>query len=128
MNIKDFKVGDNIIVVITERDYTNGGTKDRIDNEKVISVGRKYVHVTRYGNEEFTSKFESRENLPDGLVEVVNVGTPARLFKSIEDYKRHVERKTLAEQLYDKLCNRGELYRLSYEQLITILTIIKEET
>ena len=30
MNIKDFKVGDEVITVINERDYVNGGRKDAI--------------------------------------------------------------------------------------------------
>lgn len=57
INIKDFHVGDEVITVINERDYVNGGRKDTIRKEKVMSVGRKYVQVTRFEDERFTNKF-----------------------------------------------------------------------
>lgn len=91
MNIKDFHVGDEVITVINEGDYVNGRRKDTIRKEKVISVGPKYVQVTRFEDERFIDKFSAEDYFPYGLVEVVNIGSPAYLFKSIEDYNNYIE-------------------------------------
>lgn len=125
MNIKDFKVDDEVIIVTSERDYINGGTKDVTHTERIISIGRKYVTTTRYGERYYHNKYMAKDYLPDGLVQVEDKSI--YLFKSIEDYKRHVERKTLIRQLYDKLHLYSDIEKLNYEQLIAILTIIEEE-
>lgn len=128
MNIKDFHAGDEIITVTNERDYVNGGRKDTIRTEKVVSVGRKYVQVTRFQNENFIDKFLAEDYFPCGLVEVVNVGSPdTYLFKSMEDYQDYKKSLQLIDFIYDKLYYRSGLRNLTLKQLETIKEIIDDK-
>ncbi len=89
MNIKDFKVGNEVITIITERD---------------------------------TDKFSTENYFPYGLVEIVNIGgSPAYLFKSIEDYNNYVEWKKLLRYI-----TLYKFNRLSLEQLRAIKEIIED--
>ena len=125
MNIKDFHVGDEVITVTNERDYVNGGRKDTIRIEKVISVGRKYVQVTRFQNENFIDKFFAENYFPHGLVEVVNVGSPAYLFKSMEDYNNYLEYQELLRYITREASYKFK--KLSLEQLRAIKRIIENQ-
>ena len=128
MNIKDFHAGDEVITVTNERDYVNGGRKDTIRTEKVVSVGRKYVQVTRFQNENFIDKFLAEDYFPCGLVKVVNVGSPdTYLFRTIEDYNCYIKRKELIRYVFDNL-NKwgGKLNKLTLEQLEAIKEIIDD--
>lgn len=125
MNIKDFKVGDEVITVIDERDYVNGGRKDIIRKEKVMSVGRKYVQVTRFGDERFIAKFSAKDYFPYGLVKVVNIGSHAYLFKSIEDYNNYIEYQELIRYMTREASYKFD--KLSLEQLRTIKKIIENQ-
>lgn len=122
MDIKDFHVGDEVIIVSNERDYVNGGRKDKIRKEKVMSVGRKYVQVTQFGNEHFTDKFSAEDYFLYGLVEVVNIGSPEHLFKSIEDYNNYIEYQELLRYMTREASYKFD--KLSLEQLRTIKEII----
>lgn len=88
MNIKNFKVGDEVINVINERD---------------------------------TDMFSSKDYFPYGLIEVVNIGSPESLFKSIEDYNNYIEWKKLLRYI-----TLYKFNRLSLEQLRAIKEIIKD--
>lgn len=122
MDIKDFHVGDEVIIVSNERDYVNGGRKDKIRKEKVMSVGRKYVQVTQFGNEHFTDKFSAEDYFPYGLVEVVNIGSREHLFKSIEDYNNYIEYQELLRYMTREASYKFD--KLSLKQLRTIKEII----
>ena len=127
MNIKDFHVGDKVIAVTKERDYKTGGIKDKIHEETIVSVGRKYVHATNYQSQEFTVKYSAEDYFPDGLVEVVNIVSPdTYLFKIMEDYNDYIKRKELIRYVSDNL-NKwgGKLNNLTLEQLETIKEIIE---
>lgn len=124
MNIKDFKVGDKVIIVTNERDYVNGGRKDTIRTEKVVSVGRKYIQVTRFQNENFIDKFSAKDYFPDGLVEVVNIGSPdTYLFRTMKDYNDCIKRKELIRYVSDKFDRWSN--NLTLEQLEAIKEIIE---
>jgi hypothetical protein len=130
MNIKDFHVGDEVITVINERDYVNGGRKDTIRKEKIMSVGRKYVQVTRFENKAFIDKFSAENNFPYGLVDASIIGEKCYLFKSMEDYQDYKKSLQLIDFIYDKLYYRSGLCNLTLEQLEAIKEIIdgnKEE-
>lgn len=92
MNIKDFKVGDEVIPIITERDTDRFSAEDYFPN-----------------------------GFPYGLVEVVNVGSPESLFKSIEDYNNYIEWKKLLRYI-----TLYKFNRLSLEQLRAIKEIIED--
>lgn len=124
MNIKDFKVGDEVITVINERDYMNGGRKDTIRKEKVMSVGRKYVQVTRFGDEHFIDKFSAEDYFPYGLVNAEGIGEKIYLFKSMEDYQDYKKSLQLIDFIYDKLYYRSGLSNLTLKQLEAIKEII----
>lgn len=126
MNIKDFKVGDEVITVINERDYVNGGRKDTIRKEKVMSVRRKYVQVTRFEDERFIDKFSAEDYFPCGLVDVSRIGEKKYLFKSIEDYQDYKKSLQLIEFIDDKLHYRSGLRNLTLEQLEAIKEIIDD--
>jgi len=125
INIKDFHVGDEVITVINERDYVNGGRKDIIREEKVMSIGRKYVQVTRFENEIFTDKFSAEDYFPFGLVDASSIGEKSYLFKSMEDYQDYKKSLQLIGFIYDKLYYRNELRNLTLEQLEAIKEIIE---
>jgi len=126
INIKDFKVGDKVIAVTKERDYKNGGIKDEIHEEIIVSVGRKYVHATNYQNQEFTVKYSAEDYFPDGLVEVVNIGSPdTYLFRTMKDYNDCIKRKELIRYVSDSLNRWGKLNKLTLEQLEAIKEIIE---
>lgn len=127
MNIKDFKVDDDVITVINERDCVNGGRKDTIRKEKVMSVGRKYVHVTRFEDERFIDKFSAEDYFPYGLVDASSIGETYYLFKSIEDYQNYKKCLQLIDFIYDKLYNRSGLRNLTLEQLEAIKEIIESQ-
>ena len=122
MNIKDFKVGDEVITVINERDYVNGGRKDTIRKEKVMSVGRKYVQATRFENERFTDKFSVKDYFPYGLINA-SIGEKCYLFKSMKDYQDYKQSLQLIDFIYDKLYYRRGLHNLTLKQLETIFVI-----
>ncbi len=125
MNIKDFHVDDEVITVINERDYVNGGRKDTIRKEKVMSVGRKYVQVTRFEDERFTNKFSAEDYFPYGLVDANGIGEKLYLFKSMEDYQDYKKSLQLIDFIYDKLHYRSGLRNLTLEQLEAIKEIIE---
>lgn len=127
INIKDFKVGDEVITVINERDYVNGGRKDTIRKEKVMSVGRKYVQVTRFADERFTDKFLAKDYFPYGLVEANGIGEKLYLFKSMEDYQDYKKSLQLIDFIYDKLHYSNELRNLTLKQLEAIKEIIEDD-
>lgn len=124
INIKDFHVGDEVITVINERDYVNGGRKDTIRKEKVMSVGRKYVQVTRFQNENFIDKFSAEDYFPYGLVDASSIGEKSYLFKSMEDYQDYKKSLQLIDFIYDKLYYRSGLRNLTLEQLEAIKEIM----
>lgn len=124
INIKDFKVGDEVITVINERDYVNGGRKDTIRKEKVMSVGRKYVQVTRFEDERFTDKFLAKDYFLYGLVEANGIGEKLYLFKSMEDYQDYKKSLQLIDFIYDKLHCSNELRNFTLKQLEAIKEII----
>lgn len=126
INIKDFKVGDEVITVINERDYVNGGRKDTIRKEKVMSVGRKYVQVTRFEDERFTNKFLAKDYFSYGLVEANGIGEKLYLFKSMEDYQDYKKSLQLIDFIYDKLHYSNELRNFTLEQLEAIKEIIDD--
>lgn len=126
INIKDFKVGDKVIAVTKERDYKNGGIKDEIHEEIIVSVGRKYVHVTNYQSQEFTVKYSAEDYFPDGLVEVTNIGSPdTYLFRSMKNYNDYIKRKELIKYVSDSLDRWSKLNKLTLEQLEAIKKIIE---
>lgn len=130
MNIKDFHIGDEVITVVNERDYVNGGRKDIIRKEKVMLVGRKYVQVTRFENERFTNKFSAEDYFPYGLVDASDIGKKSYLFKSMKDYQDYKKSLQLIDFIYDKLYCRSGLRNLTLKQLEAIKEIIdnnKEE-
>lgn len=130
MNIKDFHVDDEVITVINERDYVNGGRKDTIRKEKVMSVGRKYVQVTRFEDERFTDKFSAEDYFPYGLVDASRIDKKIYLFKSMEDYQDYKKSLQLIDFIDDKLYYRSGLRNLTLKQLEAIKEIIdgnKEE-
>ena len=127
MNIKDFKVGDKVIAVTKERNYKTGEIKDKIHEETIVSVGRKYVHATNYQSQEFTVKYSAEDYFPDGLVEVINIGSPdTYLFRTMKDYNDCIKRKELIKYVSDKFDRWSKLNKLTLEQLEAIKEIIEK--
>lgn len=126
MDIKDFHVGDEVITVINERDYVNGGRKDTIRKEKVMSIGRKYVQVTRFGDEHFIDKFSTKYYFLWGLVGDNGIGEKFYLFKSMEDYQNYKKSLQLIDFIDKKLHYENKLRNLTLEQLEVIKGIIDD--
>lgn len=90
MQIKDFKVGDTVYILIRD---TGRNPAPVIQDGKVTAVGRKYVTI---GKDRWGRKFMERKYNKDSfLQEKVDYGEPALLFKTKKDAEDYIEKDAL---------------------------------
>lgn len=112
---KKVKVGDK--VYIGSHDFDE--KPEKLIEVDVISVGGKYITVSKYGR---NIKF-----LVDTLVEKYEIGYTRVLFLSLEDYetkRNRNKREEFADKLMSCVIRYGNLRRVSDEDLEEIIKII----
>lgn len=120
MDMKTFKIGDNVII----RDYGSRISEDNARNIEatVVKIGKKYITArTSWGGE---YQFHNELNKTYYLTMKSTVSAENKLFHSEQDYEDWAESK----ELYKELINYfGKFYTdLTLDQLKRIKEIIDE--
>lgn len=129
MNIKDFQVGQKVVVVSDERPYSHS-----YHDEIVVAIGRKYVKTARPSEVErnvevrylFTTDYFVRNERDGYLVENTLAGNANILLPSRDAYLEYREHKELMRWLRDEVNYRNREFTLA--QLRAIKQILESST
>ena len=114
LKLSDFNVGEKAYVLYLHTGYTQS---PEIKETTVKKVGTRYVTVTLYDK-----KFERRGNV-EALSEKNDFGEIGYLYNSIESAEKEMKRNNLIHNIRTYSCY---LYKCSYEELRTIMDILKK--
>ena len=124
MNIKDFKVGDHVIV----RDYHYRSSEENATMTEmvVVKVGTKKVTVEAVEGYKYTETFQNSCNESEFFLEACDGHTGNKLFKSEEDFNRWKEGEALDRELREIFSRYGGRKALTLDQKKRIKAILDE--
>ena len=120
----NLSVGDEVVVVRQTRNFINGKREEIVYKEKVISIGRKYVTVTKYNSDSAVYRFSKEDYYKWGFVGKDE--DKVFMYESMEEYQREVLRKDVYDFVVKKMTDFSCLRNLSLEQLEKIKAILEE--
>lgn len=115
LTLKDFRLKQKVYILYCHQGSTQS---PEIIETHVKKVGRKYITVSRYGK-----RFERRGTV-EALSEYCDFGEAGYLFDSYEAAEKEKKRYVLHHNIRTIYLNY--LYKCSYEELRTIMDILKE--
>lgn len=118
MNIKDFKVGQKVIIASRQQRHMEYS----ISSAEIVKVGRKYVTIDNHWATQFE---ETGDNRPY-LIEHAAYGSTQKLFPSEEDWKEYTEQIELGKWLTATV-SKMNVFDYSVYQLRKIKKILEEK-
>ncbi len=126
MKIKDFKIGQEVVIVVEER-----LNERKAHIEVVVSVGRKYVRTARADEIKkmypeppiWTTEYYIRDENDPCLTENKDWGHPKSLYPSEKAYREREELRSLREWLLNEFKYSSSDYTL--EQLREVKRILE---
>lgn len=115
LTLKDFRLKQKVYILYL---HQGSNRSPEITETRVKKVGRKYITVSNYDK-----RFERRGNV-EALSEHCDFGEAGYLFDSYESAETEKKRYILHHNIRAIYLNY--LYKCSYEELRTIMDILKE--
>lgn len=125
MNIKDYKVGQNVYIRLTGNAGRGKTGEDLIEEWEVLSVGRKLIKAKRKGWRDYSAiSFEQKESGYNGqFVEKTNTCVNYIMYESREAIENDLERESLLRKVSNYFNSYGEK-KISLESLRIIAELI----